>query len=289
MGVENSDLQKIGENANNQSPNSYINTSVIKLTNNVIIGECKKEAEKDYKKLKIIGEGAFSTVYEAQNRITDIVRAMKVIKKNKMDSNLNEEEEIINEINILKTMDHPNIVKIFEFYSNEEAYSIVMEYCKCGKLFSEIKNFGPFDENKAAYIMYQIFSAINYCQNLNIIHRDLKPENILIVNRNKKYNYPNIKIADFGMSKIVEKKSMQNKLAGTIFYVAPEVFTEKYNEKCDIWSCGIIMYVLLSERIPFTGEDDDEIKNNIIKGEYDLKSPPFDKISDNALDLLKKY
>ena len=81
MGVENSDLQKIGENVNNQSPNSYINTSVIKLTNNVIIGECKKEAEKDYKKLKIIGEGAFSTVYEAQNRITDIVRAMKVIKK----------------------------------------------------------------------------------------------------------------------------------------------------------------------------------------------------------------
>ena len=287
MGVENSDLQKIGENANNQSPNSYINTSIIKLTNNVIIGDCKTDAEKDYKKLEIIGEGAFSTVYEAQNRITDIVRAMKVIKKDQSELNLNE-EEIINEINVLKTIDHPNIVKIFEFYSNEETYKIIMEYCKCGKLSSEIKYFGPFDENKAAYIMYQILSAINYCQNLNIIHRDLKPDNILIVNRNKKYNYPNIKVADFGMSKIVEKNSIQNKLAGTIYYTAPEVFSQKYNEKCDIWSCGVIMYVLLSKRTPFTGEENDEIIKNIKKREYDLKSPPFDKISENAFDLIQK-
>ena len=289
MGSENStdeNLQEIGIKANQQSPNSFINTSVIKLTNSTIVGDCKKDAERDYKKLQILGEGSFSIVYEAQNRITDIMRAMKIIKKDKQNSD--DDKEIINEINILKTMDHPNIVKIFEFYSNEQSYSIIMEYCKGGKLFTEIRNLAPFDENYTAYVMYQIFSAINYCHQMNIIHRDLKPENILIVNRNKTNNYPNIKICDFGMSKVVEKNSLQNKMLGSIHYIAPEVIKKKYNEKCDIWSCGVIMYVLLSKRPPFGGEYYDEILEKIEEGTYDLESAPFDKLSKNCLDLLQK-
>ena len=287
MGAENSDLQEIGKKANEQSPNSFINTSVIKLTNSIIIGDSKIDAEKDYKKLQILGEGTFSIVYEVQNRITDIMRAMKIIKKNPHDSK-KDEEEIINEIDILKTMDHPNIVKLFEFYSNNETYNIIMEYCKGGKLYNEIRNYAPFDEKYSAYVMYQIFSAINYCHNMNIIHRDLKPENILIVNRNKKYNYPNIKICDFGMSKIVEKHSMQNKVVGTIYYVAPEVLNKKYDEKCDLWSCGVIMYILLTKKPPFKGDNYEEVMENILKGEYDIDSPPLEKKKKNALDLLQK-
>ena len=287
MGNDNSDLQEIGAKANKRSPNSFINTSIIKLTTSTIIGDCKEDAEHDYKKLQLLGEGRFSTVYEAQNRITDIMRAMKIIKKEEHYSE-EDEKEVINEVNILKTMDHPNIVKLFEFYSNEKQYSIIMEYCKGGKLNTEIRNYAPFDEKYSAYIMYQIFSAINYCHNMNIIHRDLKPENILIVNRNKKNNYPNIKIGDFGMSKMVEKDSLQNKIVGTIYYVAPEVILKKYNEKCDIWSCGVIMYVLLSKKPPFGGDTEEEIISNILKGVYDIEKPPFDKISKNALDLIQK-
>ena len=287
MGNDNSDLQEIGAKANKRSPNSFINTSIIKLTTSTIIGDCKEDAEHDYKKLQLLGEGRFSTVYEAQNRITDIMRAMKIIKKEEHYSE-EDEKEVINEVNILKTMDHPNIVKLFKFYSNEKQYSIIMEYCKGGKLNTEIRNYAPFDEKYSAYIMYQIFSAINYCQNMNIIHRDLKPENILIVNRNKKNNYPNIKIGDFGMSKMVEKDSLQNKIVGTIYYVAPEVILKKYNEKCDIWSCGVIMYVLLSKKPPFGGYTEEEIISNILKGVYDIEKPPFDKISKNALDLIQK-
>jgi calcium-dependent protein kinase len=230
MGSEtstNENLQEIGKKANQESPNSFINTSIITLTNSTIIGECKKDAERDYKKLQILGEGSFAIVYEAQNRITDIMRAMKIIKKNKYNSKDEEELEIINEINILKTMDHPNIVKIFEFYSNKETYNIIMEYCKGGKLSNEIKNLAPFDEKYTAYVMYQIFSAITYCHSMNIIHRDLKPENILIVNKNKNNNYSNIKICDFGMSKVVEKDSLQNKFLGSIYYLAPEVIQQK--------------------------------------------------------------
>ena len=211
---------------------------------------------------------------------------MKIIKKKTHSEK--DEKEIRNEINILKTMDHPNIVKIFEFYSNKDSYNIIMEYCKGGKLVSEIRNYAPFDEKYTAYVMYQIFSAINYCHNMNIIHRDLKPESILIVNKNKSNNYPNIKISDFGMSTVVEKNTVQNKIIGTIYYVAPEVINKKYNGKCDIWSCGVIMYVLLTKKPPFGGDMPDEIIDNIQKGSYDLNSPTFDKISKSAIDLIQK-
>ena len=211
---------------------------------------------------------------------------MKIIKKKTHSEK--DEKEIRNEINILKTMDHPNIVKIFEFYSNKDSYNIIMEYCKGGKLVSEIRNYAPFDEKYTAYVMYQIFSAINYCHNMNIIHRDLKPESILIVNKNKSNNYPNIKISDFGMSTVVEKNTVQNKIVGTIYYVAPEVINKKYNGKCDIWSCGVIMYVLLTKKPPFGGDMPDEIIDNIQKGSYDLNSPTFDKISKSAIDLIQK-
>ena len=111
---------------------------------------------------------------------------MKIISKNP-EYNKEEEIEIINEINILRTMDHPNILKIFEFYISKHSYFIITEFCSGGELFHEIIDRGPFDEKQSSYIMYQIFSAVNYCHNMNIIHRDLKPENILIVKREKIY------------------------------------------------------------------------------------------------------
>ena len=280
-------LQQIGEKANKESPSSFINSSVINLTNATIISENKSDPENDYKKEKKLGQGAHGSVYEAKNRITDIIRAMKIVAK-KTKHSKEEEEKILNEENILKTIDHPNIVKIFEFYSNDENYCIIMENCKGGSLFNEINTNGPFGEDYTAYVMYQLFSAIRYYNELNIIHRDLKPENVLISNKNKINNFPNIKICDFAMSKIAEKQSVQNKVVGSIYYVAPEVLNQKYNEKCDLWSCGVIMYCLLSKRVPFSGVFNDEIIEKIKKGEYDTKTPPLDKLSPNALDLLQK-
>ena len=280
-------LQEIGTKANQQSPNSFINSSVINLTNATIVGQNRTDPENDYKKIKQLGQGAYGEVFEAKNRITDIIRAIKIVKKNlKKIGEL--EKEILNEENVLKTMDHPNIVKIFDFYSNNENYGIIMEHCKGGSLFQETLKNGPFDESYTAYVMYQLFSAINYYNGLNIIHRDLKPENVLIANKNKSNNYPNIKICDFGISKIVDKEEIQNKVAGSLFFVAPEVLNKKYNEKCDIWSCGVIMYFLLSKKVPFSGTFHEEIFEKIKKGEYDVKTPPLDKLSKNALDLMQK-
>ena len=283
---KNEDLKEIGNKANKENPNSFDENVVINLTNNVIVGQSKSDPSLDYKKKNFLGEGSFASVYLVQNRITESIRAMKVIKKSSTTSE-EDEKEIINEINILKIMDHPNILKIFEFYSSKESYSIITEYCSGGELFQEITENGPFNERYSAYVMYQILSSINYCHNMNIIHRDLKPENILIVDRNKN-NFPRIKVCDFGTSKMVEKGAVQKKLVGSSYYIAPEVIKKNYNEKCDIWSCGVILYILLSGRPPFGGEDDRDIMENVKKGKYDLESSPFNKCSKSVLDLIRK-
>jgi calcium-dependent protein kinase len=122
---------------------------------------------------------------------------------------------------------------------------------------------------------------------MKIIHRDLKPENILIVERDKNH-YPRIKICDFGTSKMFEKGAVQRKLVGSSYYIAPEVLKKHYDEKCDIWSCGVILYILLSGRPPFGGENDKEIMQRVALGKYDLQSDPFNKISGACIDLIQK-
>ena len=123
-------------------------------------------------------------------------------------------------------------------------------------------------EIQVAYIMYQLFSALNYCHKIKIIHRDLKPENILI--SKKENDFARIKICDFGTSQIFKKGEMQKEFVGSAFYIAPEVIKENYNFKCDLWSCGIIMYVLLTHKIPFNvkGKDEEELKNAIATQNY---------------------
>ena len=137
---------------------------------------------------------------------------------------------------------------------------------------------------RVAYIMYQLFLGLNYCHKMKIIHRDLKPENILLT-KNEDY-YLRIKICDFGTSQIFKKGDVQKDIVGSLFYMAPEVIQQKYNFKCDLWSCGVIMYILLTNRLPFSGENDDEIISNILYSEYNtfyLKD-----FSENTKDLLKK-
>ena len=282
--AKNEQLKEIGEKAN-KTQNDDIDNNTIKLTNDVIVGHLKNKPDEDYKKVKFLGEGSFAAVYSVENKITGEIRAMKIINKSASCS-IEDDKEIFNEINILRTMDHPNILKIFEFYSNKESYSIVTELCSGGELFQEIIEKGPFNEKYCAYVMYQIFSAINYCHKMHILHRDLKPENILIAKRDKN-DFPLVKICDFGTSKMFEKGTVQRKLVGSSYYIAPEVLKKHYDEKCDIWSCGVILYILLSARPPFGGESDSEIMEKVSKGKYDLKSPPFDTISSEAKDLIK--
>ena len=239
----------------------------------------------DYHKIKLLGQGSFGVVYLVKNKKLNTNYAMKIIEKSAGDEE--KEEEIMNEINILRKLDHPNILKINDFYSTKKEYFLITEFCPEGELFYEIKNFAPFDEALAGWYMKQILSAVNYCHKSKIIHRDLKPENILIIKRNKK-GFNTIKIIDFGTAILFNKKDKN--LAGSIYYLAPEIISKnrKYTEKCDIWSCGIIMYILLTGRPPFNGDSDEQILKRIIQNHLDLEKYPWPVISSKAKDLIKK-
>ena len=257
----------------------------VALTNDVIVSGNEVNPEKIYLKTKMLGSGAFGEVWLVHHKDLDRDFAMKIIKKRKNRSS--DEKEILNEIEILKKLDHPKILKVIDFYSTLKKYYIITEYCPEGELFNEIIKVGKFDEGQAAFIINQILKAVTYCHKMNIIHRDIKPENIMITNREKN-GCLQVKLIDFGTAKIFEKGHQENKYVGSSYYMAPEIIKRKYDEKCDLWSIGVILYILLTGRPPFDGNDDEEILENVKKGVYDKWSYPFPLLSPHAKDLITK-
>ena len=240
-----------------------------------------------YKVTNKIGEGSYGAVYLAFNLYTKQKVAIKRIVKNK--ENEIDELELKNEINILKKLDHPNILKIIEFYSSEHSYYIITDYCANGELYDQIKY--KYNENQLAVLFYQVLSGIAYLHTNNIVHRDLKLENILIteIETNKKTNdrYFWIKIIDFGTAKFFDKNKKEKSVVGSSYYIAPEVLKKSYNEKCDTWSIGVILYMLIVGRAPFDGSDDEEIINNIKKGKYNSQHKKLLESSEEVQDLVK--
>jgi len=216
---------------------------------------------------------------------TQSQRAVKVLRKNLLDPK--EMEMLKNEIAILKDLDHPNIVKMFEFLEDDKRIYIVTEICKGGELFDEILNRSKFDENDAAVVMKQLLSAINYCHTKKIVHRDLKPENMLL---EQDKDLEKIKIVDFGTSLMYDPSKKLDEKLGTAYYIAPEVIKKSYNEKCDLWSCGVIMYILISGEPPFNDPraDNDAIMKKVELGKYDLEHGVWKSVSKEAKDLIKK-
>jgi calcium-dependent protein kinase len=282
---ENNDKKKKGETIiNDLSKNETKTTYVVALDSNVFVTKGGRKPDEVYIKEKTLGSGSFGTVYLVKHKQLHRYFAMKAIKKtskSKVD-----EEGLMNEINILRKMDHPNILKITDFYSQKNEYDIITEYCQEGELFNEIKQYAPFNETITGHYMKQILTAVCYCHGMNIVHRDLKPENILIVKRAKNGCHP-IKIIDFGTAKVFSKEKSEHLLIGSAYYIAPEVLSRNYTEKCDIWSCGVIMYILLTGRPPFFGNTDSEIMYRIKSGKYDLSKYPWSVVSKEAKDLIK--
>ena len=271
---------------NNLTKNDHEeNKQLVTLDSKVFVAKGNNDPNQLYIKKKILGRGSFGIVYLVKQRYLSRYFAMKVIKKSQTKGK-EEEENLMNEVDILRKLDHPNIVKITDFYSLKTEYNIITEYCQEGEFFDEIKAQSPFSEAMAAWYLKQILSAVSYCHSMNIIHRDLKPENILIVKRQKNGYHP-IKIIDFGTAKVFQKEKAEHVLIGSAYYIAPEVLSRNYTELCDLWSRGVIMYILLTGRPPFNGSNEEEIMKKIKEGNYDLKKYPWGVISEEAKDLLK--
>jgi calcium-dependent protein kinase len=150
-------------------------------------------------------------------------------------------------------MDHPNILKLYEVFEDQKFIHLVTELCQGGELFDYILEKRKFSEKTAAHFMKQLFQAIAYCHRKGIVHRDLKPENLLLEQHSETAS---IKVIDFGTSALIDPKKVLSQKLGTPYYTAPEVLKSNYNEKCDVWSCGVIMYIMLCGYPPFNGGND---------------------------------
>ena len=232
-----------------------------------------------------LGSGAFGFVRVGTHKVNGQRRAIKTIQKESITKDMTEHTNFFNEVDILRRADHPNIVRLYEFYEDDRYYHIVTEYITGGELFDFIIKTGMLSEPIAAHFMRQIFSAISYCHANNIVHRDLKPENLLL---EKDGPDALLKIIDFGTSKIFDSDMKMTQKYGTAYYIAPEVLRREYNEKCDIWSCGVILYILLCGKPPFYGRSDKEILEKVARGQYSMEDKVWGKVSRAAKDLISK-
>jgi len=209
--------------------------------------------------------------------------AVKSIKKKILSEK--EFESLLQEVEILSSLDHPNIIKFHETYQDEQFFHIVMDLCSGKELINYFIQEGKLVEKKVCQIIYKVVQAIAFCHAKNICHRDLKPENILFESENEEDG--EIKIIDFGLScKLNDNKNLKTVL-GTPYYMAPEVLKGKYNEKCDIWSIGAITYLLLVGEPPFNGDSSQDIFKSILNKNLNfaqLKS----NFSNESVDFLRK-
>lgn len=244
----------------------------------------KNDIHKFYTLTETLGHGEFGTVKKGyKQNDPSAVFAVKSVPKSKVASKLMLLER---ELTVLTRVDHPNIIKLFEIYDDKEFVHLVMEYCDGGELFEQIAKFGKFCEAEAAKIMYSLLHAVSHLHSQSISHRDLKPENIMFSSTDE---HAEIKLVDFGLAKLFSNtEESLNTVVGTPYYVAPEVLNERYGISCDMWSLGVILYMLLIGKPPFPGNSPKLIIDRVVTGMFDRENLEWGELSDTAKGLIER-
>ena len=248
-----------------------------KLINNLIIEE--KDLLSEYNIMGIIGKGTFSIVKLGENKLTKEKVAIKILEKRRIKS----KEEFIRinrEIEMLKSLNHPNVIKIHKILEDSKTFYIIMEYCQNGELFNRIVQKQHLNENEAAFFYYQIINGLEYIHQKNIVHRDLKPENLLLSKDDE------LKIIDFGLSNYSKLNMLLGTPCGSPCYASPEMVSgQKYDGyMIDIWSTGIILYAMTCGFLPFEDNDNEVLFLKILK--CNINYPKY--VGELSLDLMKK-
>ena len=247
------------------------------------------EAASNYRRFKDfysigekIGQGKFSEVYICTEKLTYKKWAVKVVTKSKLTAL--EHELLQSEISILKIISHPGVIKLKEVFDSKSHILIVTELAEGGELFQRIVKKKVFSEYSASKVINQLLEILSYLHGLGIMHRDIKPENILLSDLS---DIPNVKLADFGLSKLAGPTSRQTLSCGTLGYVAPEVLSQGgYNYKIDLWSIGILTYLLLRGRLPFDHSEKQVIIELTLKASLDFEEPYWKTFTPLAIEFL---
>ncbi|KAJ8540325.1 hypothetical protein K7X08_030244 [Anisodus acutangulus] len=238
----------------------------------------------DFQIYEQIGHGKFGTIYRCFSKQTSQFFACKTIQKNLLIDST-DRECLDKEPKTLQLLTgNTNILQIYKVYEDDNYVHIVTELCSGGDLYERVSN-GPLSEKYAALILTRLVTAIAYCHNLGVAHRDIKPDNILFDSQD------NLKLADFGSAEWFMgcEGKMMNGVVGTPYYVAPEVLLGKeYNERVDIWSAGVILYIMLSGVPPFYGDTPTETFEAVLRGNLRFPTRIFRSVSTEAKDLLRK-
>ena len=264
----------------------------------------QKDIRNFYKFKGFLGEGHFGSVrtaFKKREYSPHKLFAVKSIALKKLTEK--EYQDLILEVKIISSLEHPHIVKFYETYHDNKYFHIVTELCRGNNLDKRLKKMkGRMKEEHAKIIILKILHAINYCHSNGVVHRDLKPENIVFESPNNgdsdsndyedeeenSENYFNIKICDFGLSALKKNTDKLHTILGTPYYMAPEVLKGDYNEKCDIWSIGAITYYLITDTEPFKGDTNNQIFSRILFTEPDYSPSKFRNTSQILIDFLKK-
>jgi serine/threonine protein kinase len=229
---------------------------------------------------RVLGVGNFSVVKLGICKENGDSVAIKIVDKSCVKK---KPDMLTNEIQILMRVDHPNIIKLKDLFETPTTLYLVMELVLGGELFERIVERQSYSEHEAQQVMRQLFSAIDYLHSIGIVHRDLKPENLLLATE---ADDAAIKLTDFGLSKIYTEEMMST-ACGTPCYVAPEILQcEGYDKEVDLWSAGVIMYIILCGYPPFYDENDAVLFENIMAGKFEFHSPYWDNVSEEAKDLI---
>ncbi|KAL0008193.1 hypothetical protein SO802_009695 [Lithocarpus litseifolius] len=234
---------------------------------------------------KKLGQGQFGTTFLCVEKATGKEYACKTIAKRKLITH-EDVEDVRREIQIMHHLKgHPNVISIKEAYEDPMAVHVVMEICAGGELFDRIIKRGHYTERKAAELTRTIVGVVEACHSLGVMHRDLKPENFLFVNNQEDSL---LKTIDFGLSIFFKPGERFSDVVGSPYYVAPEVLRKLYGPEADVWSAGVILYILLSGVPPFWAESEQGIFEQVLHGDLDFTSDPWPSISESAKDLVRK-
>ncbi|KAL8491033.1 hypothetical protein ACS0TY_022883 [Phlomoides rotata] len=240
--------------------------------------------EGDYTVGEEIGRGKYGVVSRCHSAVTGECFAVKSIEKRPIQNDAVDSQCLHNEVKLTQLVSgHPNVVGVFDVYEDDEFLHVVLEYCGGGDLLERVSTRPAFSESEARRVMIPLMEAITHCHRNGVAHRDIKPENILF------NSYNELKLADFGSAECFGNGGLMSGIVGTPYYVAREVLAGcEYDETVDVWSAGVILYIMLSGIPPFYGESVTEIFEAVLRANLRFPRSVFGSISGEAKDLIRR-